>query len=83
MKVRRRPIILDAEQFTLENPIEGVLFFQGDGLCCIDHWYIPTLEGDMTVRPGDFIITGIAGEKWPIKSDIFWETYEKLEEEGC
>lgn len=40
---------------------------------------IHTLEGDMVASPGDWIITGINGEKYPCKPDIFEETYEKVE----
>lgn len=36
---------------------------------------IPTLEGDMLASPGDWIITGVKGEKYPCKDDIFRATY--------
>ena len=41
---------------------------------------IITLEGVMTANPGDYIITGIQGETYPCKPDIFHETYEEVEE---
>lgn len=37
---------------------------------------IPTLEGDMIARHGDWIIRGIKGEFYPCKPDIFAATYE-------
>ncbi|MFA7122010.1 MAG: hypothetical protein WC277_11070 [Bacilli bacterium] len=37
---------------------------------------IETLEGTMVGNPGDWLITGIKGEKYPCKDDIFRETYE-------
>jgi hypothetical protein len=40
------------------------------------HGWIDTLEGGHTVCPGDWIITGIAGERYPCKPDIFAATYE-------
>jgi hypothetical protein len=40
---------------------------------------IHTLEGDMIAMPGDWIITGIAGETYPCKPDIFRATYEPVE----
>ena len=40
---------------------------------------IHTLEGDMRASPGDFIITGISGEQYPCKPDIFAKTYEPVE----
>jgi len=36
---------------------------------------IPTLEGLMIAEPGDWIITGVAGEKYPCKHEIFAQTY--------
>lgn len=44
---------------------------------------IHTLEGNMTANVGDYIITGVNGEKYPCKPDIFEKTYEPyFEEEG-
>jgi hypothetical protein len=37
---------------------------------------IETLEGTMIARPGDWIITGVNGERYPCKPDIFEKTYE-------
>ena len=42
--------------------------------------YIETLEGIHRANPGDYIITGVNGEKYPCKPDIFNKTYEKMEE---
>lgn len=44
------------------------------------HGWIDTPEGGndgaQVVCPGDWIITGIKGEKYPCKPDVFAETYE-------
>ena len=40
------------------------------------HGWIDTLEGGHNVCPGDWIITGIKGEYYPCKNDIFLKTYE-------
>lgn len=40
---------------------------------------IPTLEGTMHASVGDYIITGVRGEQYPCKPDIFRETYEPAE----
>ncbi len=42
---------------------------------------IHTLEGDLTAQPGDYIITGIAGEQYPCRADIFEATYEEVKED--
>lgn len=44
------------------------------------HGWIDTKEGGHIVCPGDWIITGIKGERYPCKPDIFEETYELVEE---
>ena len=41
------------------------------------HGWIDTLEGGYNVCPSDWIITGVKGEFYPIKNNIFLETYEK------
>lgn len=38
-----------------------------------------TLEGVMHAAPGDWIITGVNGEQYPCKPDIFEKTYEPVE----
>ncbi len=40
------------------------------------HGWIDTLEGGHIVCPGDWIITGVQGERYPCKPDIFSATYE-------
>ena len=40
------------------------------------HGWIDTLEGGHIVCPGDWIITGVKGENYPCKPDIFEATYE-------
>lgn len=45
-----------------------------------DHGWIDTLEGGHRVCPGDWIITGIKGEHYPCKPDIFAATYEAVVE---
>ena len=41
---------------------------------------IKTLEGDMVGRPGDWLITGVTGEKYPCGPDTFAKTYEPVGE---
>ena len=37
-------------------------------------------EGDMKASVGDYIITGVNGEQYPCKPDIFEKTYERIGE---
>lgn len=43
------------------------------------HGWIDTLEGGHIVCPGDWIITGVQGERYPCKPDIFEATYEDVD----
>ncbi len=62
--------------------------YRGDSLCNVCghrlhcHGWIDTLEGGHIVCPGDWIITGIQGEHYPCKPDIFAATYESVGEGG-
>ena len=44
------------------------------------HGFMDTLEGGHTVCPKDWIITGVKGEMYPCKPDIFKQTYELFNE---
>ncbi|WP_431881844.1 PGDYG domain-containing protein [Micromonospora chalcea] len=48
-----------------------------------EHGWIDTLEGGHRVCPGDWIVTGVQGERWPVKPDIFRATYEPVGERAA
>ncbi len=81
MKYRKKPIVVTAFQWlgNISLPEE----FEDMGCMEDDNGYdliIMTLEGDMRCRMDDFIIKGVNGEFYPCKPDIFFKTYEKVEE---
>lgn len=89
MKYRKKPIVIEAEQWFSDKEIDGVQKNREDGsfLTYFDELgvlnqaaFIETLEGKMLVKQGDWIITGIEGEKYPCKPDIFEKTYEPFQE---
>jgi hypothetical protein len=89
MKYRKKPVIIDAVQWFKVGDHSVVIPFYDTGLLhpcqgCGEpmslHGRCPTLEGHHLVCPGDWIITGIKGEHYPCKPDIFEATYEKVEE---
>lgn len=43
-------------------------------------YLIPTLEGTHNFTPKDVLITGVKGEIYPCKIDIFKETYEVIQD---
>jgi hypothetical protein len=68
MRFRKRPVIIEASQWFKDGDHPSVK----DGC-------IATLEGPLTVTPGDWIITGVKGEQYPCKPDIFAATYDPAE----
>ncbi len=75
-KYRKKPVVIEATQW----------FKDGDHLAVMKHTsqdprlqgcgQIRTLEGWHIVTPKDWIITGVKGEHYPCKPDIFEMTYE-------
>jgi len=89
MAFRKKPVVITAVQMTKEvaaaylfekKPLpDGVEFASAshnNGKINNFHAYIETLEGRMAVSIGDWIITGVKGERYPCKPDIFEMTYE-------
>lgn len=80
-KYRKKPIIVEAQQWYFDVRIKGVTReIDNTREYPQERFFIDTLEGKMEVKPGDWIITGIKGEKYPCKPDIFKITYEKVED---
>ena len=82
-RYRKKPVVVDATQFTEANGPSLVgpgiaLRHTPDGQWFLD---IDTLEGTMTADIGDWIITGVNGERYPCKPDIFAKTYVAAEDE--
>lgn len=90
MKFRKKPVIIDAIQYSGSN-VNEILSFVGKDLVVeqvyqgklptIYELYIETLEGRMRIGVGDYVIRGIKEEFYPCKPDIFEATYEKIEGE--
>jgi len=87
MKYRKKPVVIDAIQFTGDNSTEVGDFLGGPH--AVGHMFdsdttkgltITTLEGEHHASVGDFIIKGVQGEFYPCKPDIFAATYEPVTE---
>lgn len=58
----------------------GILYYSSeDGYNPPCALFIKTLEGNMLVSVGDYVIRGIKGELYPCKPDVFQKTYDKVE----
>lgn len=80
MKYRKKPVVIDAVQWTGKN-FNEILGFVDKQLSAngLNEIFIETLEGSMKASSGDFIIKGLKGEFYPCKPDIFEASYEKVE----
>jgi hypothetical protein len=80
MKFRKKPVVIDAEQFNPDvkpwpnGVVESAASPTGYGIHTLEHTAIKH-----EVTPGDWIITGVKGEVYPCKPDVFAATYEPAE----
>lgn len=84
MKVRKKPVIVDAyhlKDLSYHSTIEVSKFIDQPVQMTNDGIIIKTLEGDHLAKAGDYIIKGVHGEFYPCKPDIFKKTYEVLEDD--
>ena len=89
VKIRQKPVVVDTEGrwFQMGDNSEVIQYTDsvseefckvpgcGDLLSC--HGWIQTLEGGHIVCPGDWIVVGVKGERYPVKPDIFDLTYDR------
>lgn len=81
MKFKKKPLVVEAEQWWPSEKTEGVKNCYDDLFITIaSHGIMKTPEGNIKIYPGDWIITGIEGERYCCKQSIFEKTYEKIEE---
>lgn len=92
MKYRKKPVVIEAITFDQlvahgiksgGNMVNGMPWSFNYGGHPITHerddcYLIPTLEGTHNMTPNDMLITGIKGEIYPCKIDIFLATYEPV-----
>lgn len=93
MKFRKKPVIIEAMQFDgWIRTADPICRWANDG--AEEPWItyvtirgveaedmmVHTLEGDMGVSPGDWVIKGVKGEFYPCKPDIFEATYDRVQE---
>ena len=79
MKYRKKPVVIEAIQWTGKNPLEISAWANKRFSRTRDNYLIiETLEGSHYAKKGDWIIKGVKGEFYPCKPNIFEMTYEKV-----
>lgn len=93
MRYRKKPVVVEAITFdelvqhglqNTTNIVNGMPWSFSYNGHPISHendrcYLIPTLEGTHFMTPDDMLITGVKGEIYPCKKDIFEATYEVAE----
>lgn len=84
MKFRKKPVVIDALQWTGANVDEILAFILPKGSARRglgeerNSIFIDTMEGTMRADPNDWIIKGVKAEFYPCKPYIFEATYEPV-----
>ena len=77
-KYRKKPVVIEAIRFTtveaLKKAFPDIFVYKKYKKKVV----IQTLEGEIVISKGDYIIKGIKGEYYPCKPDIFEDTYERV-----
>jgi hypothetical protein len=84
---RKKPVVIEAFQYCTDGPSavpdwfcdaqsRGDAYFTQSG--ALAPLAIKTLNGFVTVMPGEWIVKGVQGELYPCASDIFEATYEPV-----
>lgn len=86
---RKKPVVIEAMQIG-DTLAEAMDLYRWSGTQLgltvnggahgVETVIVHTLEGAMTARPGDWIVKGVKGEVYPVRADIFADTYEPAEE---
>ena len=81
MKYAKKPVIVEAVQYTGDNldelrEMDGFddVYMRVNGVL-----FLKTLEGLMLCSVDDYVIRGVRGEFYPCKPDIFGKTYMEVE----
>jgi hypothetical protein len=84
-KYRKKPIVVEAQQYHKSAIHLLMTWVESFGVHIQDvlrhdaksnEYMVKTLEGELLISSGDYLIRGIKGEFYPCKPDIFEQTYQ-------
>lgn len=88
-KYRKKPVVIEAIQVTKEMrnnfgpfpdwALPHLIAGRTEKIKNSEWIQVKTLEGNMNVSDGDYLIRGVKGEVYPCKPDIFEQTYDLVE----
>ena len=76
-KYRKKPVVVEAVQYTGDNHAEACEFLGADHIGTTEAGvFIRTIEGEMRAPIGHWLIRGVKGEHYGCAPDVFAATYE-------
>jgi len=81
MKYIKKRIEVEAEQWFPGKEVGGVTVLEVGSYESSNRAHVLTPNGLVPIEPGEWVITGAAGEKYPCKAHIFEQTYEPVRQE--
>jgi hypothetical protein len=88
VKYRKKPVVVEARRWFREGDDKDVAPYYEGAYAAVyqpceycrrdmsEHGKIEAGTGELVVCPGDYIVTGATGEKYPCRPDVFEMTYE-------
>ncbi|WP_075209072.1 hypothetical protein [Cytobacillus solani] len=83
-KYRKKSVVIEAIKTECGKPMKEIIDFVGHENLDLNtncEAVIRTLEGDMIINPGDYIVKGVTGGFYLCKPDFFEATYEPVVED--
>lgn len=77
MRYRKKPLEIEAVQYTGQKLDYLEINWDGNPITP-DKVTMVTGRGRMAVKVGDYIITGLDGERYPMAGDVFKRTFERV-----
>jgi hypothetical protein len=79
-RYRKKPLDIKALYFTNDTYCKALQWLSREGVHPTEKpegLLIKTLEGEMLLEKGNYLIQGVEGEFYPCRKDIFEKTYYK------
>ena len=81
-KYRKKPVVIEARELTADTLLEVAMWSNAKGQVLNDdaiEFIIPTYEGPIYAKLGDWIIKDVHGDFYPVKPYTFAATYEAVD----
>lgn len=82
-KYVKKPVVIEAIQYAGDDNEGEIVRWASGKIYPVNVGYgnslhCKTLEGDLVLSVGDWVVKGVKGEFYPVRDDIFKMTYEEV-----